>query len=152
MVEKERDLMSEERKAKLRRVMEEVITKGNVDAMDELYAPSIVRHAGPPLPDLEGLEAYKEAMDAGQGIYSDHQLTIDDIICEGDTCAMRYRMQMTHTGYNPVFDLEATGERATLEASITSRWENGKIVEEWVIADLLGFLQQLGAVKAPGQG
>ncbi|MEJ2737156.1 MAG: ester cyclase [Anaerolineae bacterium] len=143
--------MSEERKAKLRRVMEKVIVEGNVDAMEELYAPSIVRHAGPPLPDSEGLAAYKEYMDAGQGIYSDYQLTIDDIICEGDTCAMRYRMQMTHTGYNPVFDLEATGKRATLAASITSRWENGKIVEEWAIVDLLGFLQQLGAIEAPGQ-
>ena len=142
--------MSEERKAKLRRVMEKVIVEGNVDAMDELYAPSIVRHAGPPLPNVEGLDAYKDYMAAGQGIYSDYQLAIDDLICEGDTCSMRYRLQMTHSGYNPVFDLEATGKRATLEASITSRWENGKIVEEWAIVDLLGFLQQLGAVEAPG--
>jgi predicted ester cyclase len=133
--------MSEERKTKLSRLMEEVFHKGNLDAMDELYAPGIVRHAPAPLPDLEGIDAYKEYLGGGFGdVYSDPQLTIDDIICEGDTCAMRYRMQMTHTGYNPVFDLQATGKRATLAASITSRWEDGKIIEEWAIADLLGFL------------
>lgn len=145
--------MSEERKTKLRRLVEEIFHKGNLGAMDELYAPSIVRHAGPPLPDLEGIDAYKQYLGSGLGeVYSDPQVTIDGIICEGDTCAMRYTLQMTHTGYNPVFDLHVTGMRASVAASITSRWEDGKIVEEWVIADLLGFLQQLGATAAPEEG
>jgi predicted ester cyclase len=144
--------MSEQRKAKLRRLMEEIFNEGNLDAMDELYAPSIVRYAGPPLPDLAGIDAYKEYLGSGLGgVYSDPQLTIDEIICEADTCAMRYTIQVTHSGYNPVFDLEVTGTRASFAASLTSRWEDGKIVEEWVIADLLGFLQQLGAMAAPGQ-
>lgn len=144
--------MSEERKTKLRSLVEDILSEGNLEAMDELYAPSIVRHAGPPLPDLEGIDAYKEYLGSGLGgVYSDPQLTIEDIICEGDTCVMRYTMQMTHTGYNPVFDLQVTGKRASLAASITSRWLDGKIVEEWVIADLLGFLQQLGAMAALGQ-
>jgi predicted ester cyclase len=145
--------MSEKRKTRLRRVMEEIYDRGHVDAMDELYAPDIVRHAGPPLPELQGIEAYRQYLRVGFGeVYADPQLTIDDIICEGDTCAMRFRLQMTQIGYNPVFDLEATGKRATLTGSVTSRWEDGKIVEEWAVSDLLGFLHQLGATALPGQG
>lgn len=144
--------MTEERKAKLRRITKEIYAQRNLDAMDELYAANIVRHGTAPLPTLEGIEAYKEYMAAGEGIYSDPQLTIHDIVCEGDTCAQRFTLEMTHTGYNHVFDLEATGKRASLAVSNTSRWENGKIVEEWAIGDLLGFLWQLGAISPPGQG
>jgi predicted ester cyclase len=143
--------MSEERKARLRQLMEEIYNEGNLAAMDDLYAPDIVRHASAPLPDLAGIDAYKAYLAPSEYVYSDLQLAVDDIICEGDTCAMRYTLQMTHTGYNPVFDLQATGKRAAVTASVTSRWVDGKIAEEWIVADLLGFLQQLGAMPTPGQ-
>jgi predicted ester cyclase len=143
--------MSQERKAKLRRLMGEIYDEGNPAAMADLYAPDIVRHAPAPLPDLAGIAAYKQYLAPSEYVYSDLRLAIDDIICEDDTCTMRYTLQMTHTGYNPVFDLQATGKRATVNASVTSRWVDGRIVEEWIVADLLGFLQQLGAMPDPGQ-
>jgi predicted ester cyclase len=141
--------MLDDRKARLRRRMEDILTLRDVDAIDDLYAPHVVRRAGPPLPALQGLAAYKEYMSRGAGIYSDLELTIDDIICEADRCALCYRLAMTHTGYNPVFDLPPSGRRATLNVTARSRWEGDKIVEEWVVADFAGFLQQLDAAPMP---
>jgi len=143
--------MSEERKAKIRRVMEEVYNKGNVEAMDDLYDANITRSASP-LPALDGIEAYKQGVASLFDIYSDIQVAVDDVICEGDTCTARFTLQLTHTGYHPLADLEPTGKRVTLTACNVSQWVNGQIVKEWTYADYLGLFQQLGAAPPLGQG
>jgi predicted ester cyclase len=32
-----------------------------------------------------------------------------------------------------------------------NRIEDGKLAERWAVADMLGMLQQIGAIPAPGQ-
>ena len=49
----------EENKAVVRRMLDEIFNKGNLDLKEELLAPDFVEH-DPSLPeDLHGLEAFK---------------------------------------------------------------------------------------------
>ena len=42
-----------------------------------------------------------------------------------------------------------TGKHVTITSIDFFRIANGKIVAQWTVADMLGMLQQLGAVPAP---
>jgi predicted ester cyclase len=44
----------------------------------------------------------------------------------------------------------ATGRRVKFQAVDVYRLGGNKIVEQWVIMDALGLLQQLGAIPGPG--
>jgi len=44
-----------------------------------------------------------------------------------------------------------TGKPVTYTAIAIRRLEAGRIAEEWVETDMLGLMQQFGAVATPGQ-
>lgn len=142
--------LSEERKAKIRRYIEEIWNKGNVGALDEFYATEVVRHH-PPLPEIEGLDAYKQYATDLFNAYSDIQLTVGEIIVEGNTSATQFTFGATHTGQTPLSSIPPTGKRVRFSGCNVNHWAGDKVVEEWVYADFLGLMQQLGVVPAPGQ-
>ena len=140
-------MSTEELKANLRRVHDEAWHKGNLDALDELYAADWVCHRSP-YPDFEGLEAYKQHITNCRISYPDLQLTIDEIIVEGDTSATRFTLRGTQTGRSPTTGAPPTGKQVTVPICTVSHWVEGKAVEEWVYADYLGVLQQLGVIPS----
>ncbi len=144
--------MSEELKAKTHRIMEEAYNKGNLDVLGEFYAANIVRHH-PPMPNVEGLEALKQFVADLRSAYSNLQITIDEIITEGDKLsATRFTFRGTHTGQSPTIPIPPTGKQIEMTGCIVARFADSKIVEEWSYSDYLGLLQQLGVVPSPEQG
>ena len=62
--------MSEENKAILRRVTDEVFTRGNLDVVDELFAPDYVLHdPGVPGGELRGIESFKSLEEGDKMAY-----------------------------------------------------------------------------------
>jgi predicted ester cyclase len=55
----------------------------------------------------------------------------------------------THRGDLP--GIPATGNSLTMTATVMHRIENGKLAEKWSDKDLLGFLQQTGAIPSPAR-
>ena len=141
-------MSNEELKAKLRRAGEEA-WKGNLDALDKVYAADYVYHR-PPLPDLEGLEAAKQYIADARVAYSDIQVTYDEMIHEGNTTAYRWTWWAKHTGQSPSLPIPPTGNEVTLKGCTVVHWVDGKVIEEFEYADFLGFLQQLGVVPPLG--
>jgi predicted ester cyclase len=80
--------------------------------------------------------------------FGDFSATVEDIVAEGDTVAMRVLLQGTHEG--EFMGVEPTGRKFEIENMVFTRIEAGKIAERWVQPDMLGWLQQLGAVDQPG--
>ena len=139
----------EELKKKIEWAGKEAWLKGNLDALDEVYADDYVWHR-PPLQDLSGLDAVKESMRDMRETYSDLQISYDEMIAEGSSIAYRYTWRGRHTGQSPTLPIPPTDKEVTLAGTVVVHVEDGKIVEEFEFSDYLGFLQQLGVVPPLG--
>ena len=138
----------EENKASARRVIEEIWNQGKVEVVDELYAPSFVNHRPSPgtTSDREGL---KQDVAQTRRAFPDGNLTVDDIIAEGDLVVSRWTFTGTHT--EDLWGIPATGKRVRLTGIHMDRIVNGQCTEEWSESDVLGMMQQLGVIPQPEQ-
>jgi steroid delta-isomerase-like uncharacterized protein len=136
-------------KGKIRWSGEQAWLKGNLDALDEVYAPDYVWHR-PPFPDLVGLDGVKASMTDMRSAYSELRISDVEMVGEGDTIAYRYTWQGKHTGQSPSLPIPPTGKEVILVGCIVVHVVDGKIVEEFEYSDYLGFLQQLGVVPPLG--
>jgi predicted ester cyclase len=139
----------EERKAYAHREIEEAYNKGNLDVLDEYYANDFIYHLTSQ-PDIKGLEAYKKFIDGNRIGYPDIQITIDDVIAEGDIVAMRYTYHGTQTGQSPTLNI-STGKNVTFTGCAVIYWRGDKIIETWNYVDYLGLMRQLGFKIVPPQ-
>lgn len=112
---------------------------------DRLYGPDWVGHfPGMPPLDAAGHRQYSEVM---IGAFPDLERTIEDIVAEGDKVVARWTAAGTHTG--EFQGIPPSGNYATSSGITIFRIAGGRIVEEWSESDLLGLLQQIGAIPAP---
>jgi predicted ester cyclase/ketosteroid isomerase-like protein len=98
----------EKNKAVLQRAHEEVWTKGNLAAADELYDPNYVYHAtyGP---DEKGLELFKKGIKDQHIAFPDWNEHVVQIIAAGDIVVTRFISSGTHKG--PWVGIPPTGKR-----------------------------------------
>jgi predicted ester cyclase len=109
---------------------------GDLDATAELFAPD------------RGEDAKQEAANVRRG-FPDLESTIEDLIAERDKVVAHWRAQATHTG--EYMGIPPTGNRVNFTGISIYRIEGGKIAESWGVSDLVGMMQQLGAIREPGQ-
>ena len=140
-------MSTEENKAKVRRIIEEVWNRGNLAVLDELIAPNCVFHD--PRSTLQGPEGIKRYVMMYRIAFPDVHFTIDDLIAEGERVVIRWTVTGTHKG--ELQGIAPTGKHLTVTGMAMSRFVKGKVVEDWINFDALGLLQQLGVVPAPGQ-
>jgi steroid delta-isomerase-like uncharacterized protein len=127
----------EENKALARREQAELWNHtGNLDAAAELFSPDRVE------------DAKQEAANVRRG-FPDLESTIEDLIAERDKVVAHWRAQATHRG--EYMGIPPSGNRVDFRGISIYRIEGGKIAESWSVSDLLGMMQQLGAVREPGQ-
>jgi hypothetical protein len=129
--------------ARIRRLVEDACNKGNLAVLDEMLAP-------PARPDEELpagtsdparlrplLVAFREAV-------PDAHWTIVEQIAQRGRVVTRLTVQGTFSG--PLVGLVPPGRPATLSGVAICRFAGGHLVELWLQADLLGFLQQLAVL------
>ena len=63
--------------------------------------------------------------------------------------ALRFTFHGSHQG--EFMGIAPTGKQVTMSGINIFRIADGKIVEMWNQEDVLGMMQQLGAIPAPGQ-
>ncbi len=88
------------------------------------------------------------------GAFPDIHVTIKRIIEEGDTVAIQYVCEGTHTGPlpGPSGELSATNRRFTIEASSFGTVDrNGLIKTQRDYSDQVEMLAQLGLMPAPAE-
>ena len=135
---------TETNKAILRRWIEEGWNKGNLAVADEVYTANVVQHdSNSPMP-VTSAEALKAYVGAYLTAFPDLNLTIDDLIAEGDKILWRFTSHGTHTG--PLGPIQPTGKLGSITGMALFRFVNGKIAEVWVNIDLFGLMQQLGVI------
>jgi len=138
-------MSTEENRALIRRFVEE-LNQGSGAVIDELFVPDFVRHD--PAGGFRNREDYKQHLlslhDALPG-----QLTIEDLIAEGEQVVVRYTYRGTHRGQWR--GVPPTGRPVTFTGIFICRILDGEIVEAWENADTLGLVQQLGVIPTSGQ-
>jgi len=141
--------MSEQNKAVVRRLFEELWSKGNLSVADELLAPNYVSH-DPSTPDFgRGPENEKKRASLYRSAFPDLRITVEDMIAEGDMVTARWSCRATHKG--DLSGIAPTGKQITISGISIGRFAGGKIAEAWVNWDALGFMQQLGVVPDLGK-
>ncbi len=140
-------MSEEENKAIVRRVNDEVWTKGNLDAIDELIADDFVTTVVGAPEQIRGPGGFREFVSMYRKAFPDLRLTIDDQIAEGETVVTRWTATGTHEG--ELMGIPPTGKQATTTGININHVSGGKLVDGWGIFDQLGLLQQIGAVPVP---
>jgi steroid delta-isomerase-like uncharacterized protein len=135
--------MSEDNKALARRSWEEIVNERNPDAIEEIYPPDLVWHE--PDQDLLGYEQARQFVSSFFRGFPDINITVEDVIGEGEQVVTRYTIRGTHHGETEEFG-PPTEKQMELKGITIHRFEDGKIVEEWEAYDNLSVLQQLGLV------
>lgn len=125
------------------RVWEEVWHRGDLERIDELFAPDFVRHD--PGRELHGPEQNRQFIKVLRAAFPDLHFTVLDQIAEGDRVAVRFRFQGTHLG--DFQGVPPTRKQVAYSGILIYRITNGKIAEQWTELDLQGLLEQLGGMR-----
>ena len=132
--------MSEENKALFRRITD-AFSMGDLSAFDELVAPQYIEHN--PAPGQEsGPEGLKQIAAMFRTAFPDMQVTIEDLIAEGDKVVGRITTRGTHKG--EFLGAPPTNQVVDMQEIHIVRFSDGKMVEHWGLEDSLGLMQQLG--------
>jgi steroid delta-isomerase-like uncharacterized protein len=137
--------MSESNKDIVRRQVEEIWNRGNLDASVEFYAADFVIH-GVPAEFPKGIEGVKFSVGGLRAAFPDLHFTIDDLIAEGDKVVNRWTWTGTHKA--EYFGIPPSGKKVTSTGISIVRFADGKMVEGWNASDQLDLMQQLGAIPS----
>ena len=135
--------MSEENRAVARKSFEGIST-GDLDKALEPYAADATYHGTDG--DFSGLDALKEYFGVYFNAFSNIKVTVQDIIAEGDKVVSRVTYSGTHTG--ELQGIPASGKQFEMSGISIMRIANGEIAEEWEVFDLMGMMQQIGAIPS----
>ena len=130
--------------ARLRRLIDEGFSRGDLGVVDELMDPDCVEHQRGNRPGAAGA---KEVIETLHRWMSDFSLVVEDVAVAGDIVWSRNRARGTNTG--SVMGHPPNGKPVDVDVIDIVRFEGGRIVEHWGIADQLGLMLQVG-VGPPG--
>src|SRR5215207_7220960 len=128
--QEQRSFSTEENKAVSNRVAE-AISRGELDALDELMVPDIARE-------------FKEGIAEVRRAFPDYHGTNEIQIAEGNMVANWFVFYGTHRG--EFMGIAPTGREVRFTGLVIDRVVDGKIVENWIEGDLEDLLQQIDAV------
>jgi predicted ester cyclase len=126
----------------VRRIFEEGINDGNDTVLHELLAPGFVNHDLPsPRPGPDGF-----AMVVGvfRSAFDDMKFYVDEVLVDGALVSTRGYLTGLHKG--EFMGVQPSGEQILVKYIDQWRFEDGQAQESWVSLDLLGLMQQIGAI------
>lgn len=127
-----------------RTLIEEGFSNGDVTVFDTHTSPDFVEHQdGFFPPDVRGV---KTAIKNLHSAFPDFSLIVEDMISDDDKVWGRLKGSGTHMAkFGP---MPKTGKTFEITVIDIMRFDNGKLVEHWGVADKMSLMEQLG-MKAP---
>jgi predicted ester cyclase len=133
---------TEDNKA-LARACFENASRRNYDAFDELLDPDYVLHPE----GVRGADGLREMVEGYHSALSGLRVDIEAQFADGDYVTTRSTISGRHDG--DLMGTPATGRDVSFACITISRCEDGRIVEEWELADVASLLGQVGALPEP---
>jgi predicted ester cyclase len=141
--------LSAEREA-VRRYFHEVLDRGKVQLIEELFHPNCVMHR--PGGSVAGIDAVRGVAERRKETFSQFETQIHDLFGSGDRLVAR----LSHRGVgggvwrSRLGNHDVSGKAVTWNAIAIFRFENRQIIEEWVTRDELAMIFQFGLIKPRG--
>ena len=131
----------EDNKALVRRFIDQIFVKGDVNAVDQLVTEDFVPHTWPSTGD--GRADLKSAIVRVSKGLADARFTIEDMVAEDDRVAVRVTATATQVG--EFMGMSASGKSYSIGEIHIFRIRDGKVSEHWHQFDVPSMMRQLGA-------
>ena len=131
----------------VRRYFHEVLDQGKVELVDELFHPLCVMHR--PGGTVVGMNSVRGVAERRKETFSQFETQIHDIFGSGDRLVVR----LSHCGVgggvwrSRLGNYDVTGKTVNWNAIAIFRFEQQKIIEEWVTRDELTMVLQFGLLE-----
>jgi len=131
----------------VRSYFHKVLDQGKVELIEGLFHPQCVMHR--PGGTVVGLDAVRAVVEHRKETFSQFGTEIHDIFGSGDRLVAR----LTHRGVgggiwrSRLGSYDISGKTVTWNAIAIFRFEQDRIIEEWVTRDELGVILQLGLIQ-----
>lgn len=121
------------------------VDAGDIAVAPELFNPEW-QNIDPSLPPMRGLEGARALIGMFTASFPDFTSRIELIAAEDERVAVRASHTGTHQG--DFMGVPPTGRQVTITATGIFSCKDGKLVENRVVFDAFGLLQQLGVIPA----
>lgn len=122
----------------IQKANDELLNKGNLELVQELFSPNYVSHEADG--DVEsGPDAIKAFVTSIRTAFPDLKVEVEVLVTEGNKVAWLRTSRGTHQG--EILGVRASGRLIEWQDMIVTRYDDGKIAEEWGVSDLAGRLQ-----------
>jgi len=130
----------------IERFYREVMEGGNLGLIDELGDENYTEHEEPMPGQPSGLDGIRFYVNTFRSAFPDIRAkAIEPTISDGELEAARVVLTGTHQG--EVMGVAPTGNTVEFSGIDMIRVLDGKVTEHWGSTDMLGLLQQIGAVQ-----
>jgi steroid delta-isomerase-like uncharacterized protein len=135
-----------ENKSIVQRLVDEGWNGRRLEAFDELLAPDFVNHDpyGPAVTDLASFKMFVQRI---WNAFPDFRVDVTEMVGEGDTVAKCWVSQGTQAGQFAF--VPPTGRYIKFTGISVYHLADGKVASMIWSYDMLGTLQQMGAIPAP---
>jgi predicted ester cyclase len=140
----------EEAKAIVRRWNEEGWSGGKYDLAYEIISPNMVVHGAGGQTVGMGPDGLVDLIKTWRTAFPDGRMEIDDLIVEGDTVAIRNTWYGTHEA--EFYGVPPSGKPVAVTSVGIDRVTDGLVSEGWGELDMVGMMQQMGALPIVGPG
>ncbi|MGY0694683.1 ester cyclase [Virgibacillus sp. FSP13] len=136
-------MLTNGKKAIVKIWFEEVFTKGDLQAVDQVAATDMVTYSQGHDEGFVGRDNFKNWLSWYCTSFADRTWVVQDTIEEGDKIVARYTGYSTYKG--GLLDIPSEDQQVKETGIIIFRMEGGKIKEQWCEMSDLQVVQQLGA-------
>jgi len=129
-----------DRRARIEKAWVASWDRGDVDALDGLLSPGYRRFGS--RGEAHGLAEFKKSIVDTRAAFPDLLTVVDEIVVEGDRAAVRWHSTGSHQ--RNFLDVPATQRSVAVSGATFARFEDDRIVEEFVTWDPRSLLTALG--------
>jgi steroid delta-isomerase-like uncharacterized protein len=126
------------------RKVKDSFNRGDLSVIDEIYDKEFVYHGSGETAHLtrDGWTQFVRGMLTA---FPDMHIQLDEFFTSGDRLCYRITISGTHKG--ELLGLPPTNRKVSIRAIGIMKFRDGKIIEQWDVADDLGMLRQVGAIQ-----
>ena len=122
-------MSSDTNKAVIERWWTALNTGDTTGLVDATYADTYVMHDPSSPGPVRGRQGVSDFIATIERAFPNGRYTLHDVLADGDKVAQRVQFVATHR--DEFFGIPATGKPVDLQVYVISRFEDGKVVEEW---------------------